>query len=563
MNAKRKQNGQPKPARSGFAVMARLIGLVKPLAGYMLLAICMGLVGHLCAAFITIFGGYAVLAALGENAPFGLAVLFASVCVFALVRGLLRYAEQACNHFIAFKLLALIRDKVFRALRTLCPAKLEGKDKGDLIAVITSDIELLEVFYAHTISPAAIALLFSLLMVAFIGRYHVALGALALAAYLTVGVVIPLLTAKYSGADGMKFRTGSGELSGFVLDSLRGLDETLQYGRGNERLTQMDARTDALAGTEARMKRTAGRNQATTNTVILLFDLAMLFAAVALNRRGAVGFDGVLIPTMAMMASFGPCVALATLGSTLQNTFAAGNRVLDILDESPVTEEVTGQPEVAFDGAEARHVGFAYGDEAVLQDVSVQIPRNAVVGIVGKSGSGKSTLLKLLMRFWPVQEGSVQIAGTDVDKINTANLRDMESFMTQETYLFHDSIRNNLRIARQNATDAELEAACKKASVHDFIMSLPQGYDTPVGELGDTLSGGERQRLGLARAFLHDAPFMLLDEPTSNLDSLNEAVILRSLREQREDKTVVLVSHRRSTMRIADTVYSVENGRMS
>ncbi len=544
--------------RSGFQIMARLIGLVKPLTGYMVLAITMGLIGHLCAAFITVFGGYAILHVLHPEWSMSLGVLFGAVLIFALVRGFLRYAEQACNHFIAFKLLALIRDKVFGALRRLCPAKLEGKDKGNLISIITSDIELLEVFYAHTISPIAIALLFCIIMVCFIGSYHVALGILALAAYITVGVIIPIVTSKLSGDDGIRFRTKSGELSSFVLDSLRGLSETLQYGQGEKRMAAMNTQTDNLSRDEERMKRTAGRNTAVTNTVILVFDLAMLFLSAEL-----IGFEGCLIATLALMSSFGPVVALAALGSTLQNTFAAGNRVLDILDESPVVEEITGREAVQFHGAAAENVTFAYGEETILDNFSVTIPENQIIGINGRSGSGKSTLLKLFMRFWQVRQGNVKVSGKNVDAINTSNLRDMESFVTQETHLFHDSIRNNLRIAKLDATDDEIIAACKKASVHEFIMNLPKGYDTEVGELGDTLSGGERQRLGLARAFLHDAPFMLLDEPTSNLDSLNEAVILKSLHEECADKTVVLVSHRKSTMGIADTVYSVEHGRMS
>ncbi len=549
--------------RSGFVIMARLVGLVRPLAGYMALAVAMGLVGHLAAAFITVFGGFAAADLLGIPTPFTLSFIFVSVIVFALVRGVLRYAEQSCNHFIAFKLLALIRDRVFRALRRLCPAKLEGRDKGDLISVITSDIELLEVFYAHTISPILIALLFSVILCLFIGSYHPLLGVIALAAYLTVGVVIPLVTSKLSGDDGLEFRTRSGELAGFVLDSLRGLSEILQYGQGEERLCDMNAKIDALSADERRMKQTAGKNQAATNTVILLFDLLMLFASALLYRNGEIGFVGVLIPTIALMSSFGPTVALANLGSTLQNTFAAGNRVLDILDETPVVNEVSDGEDITFSGAAAQDVTFAYGNDVILDGVSVDIPKGSVIGIVGKSGSGKSTLLKLFMRFWDTKEGKVTLSGTDIRRVNTTSLRDTESFVTQETHLFHDSIRNNLRIAKLDATDEEIENACKMASVHDFIMTLPNGYDTPVGELGDTLSGGERQRIGIARAFLHDAPFVLLDEPTSNLDSLNEAIILRSLREEKHDRTVVLVSHRPSTMRIADKVYSVEHGRMS
>lgn len=544
--------------RSGLNVMARLIGLVRPMLGFMLLAIAMGLLGNLCATFITVFGGYAILNVLHPEWSMSLGWVFAAVLLFALARGFLRYAEQSCNHFIAFKLLALIRDKVFGALRRLCPAKLEGKDKGDLISVITSDIELLEVFYAHTISPICIAFLFCLMMVLFIGRIHTALGVLALSAYAVVGIVIPLVTSKRCGDDGIQFRSSAGKLSAFVLDSLRGLPETVQYGQGRKRLAEMDAQTDALSQTEAHMKRTAGKNTAAVNTTILLFDLAMLFLSAHLA-----GFEGCLIATLAMMSSFGPVVSLAALGATLQNTFAAGNRVLDILDETPVAPDVTGKANVEFHGAAAENVSFSYGGEQILEDLSLNIPEGKVIGITGRSGSGKSTLLKLFMRFWPVTEGKVTASGKSVDEINTENLRDMESFVTQQTHLFHDSIRKNLCIAKLDATEEEIIAACKKASVHDFIMGLPKGYDTEVGELGDTLSGGERQRLGLARAFLHNAPFLLLDEPTSNLDSLNEAVILKALQTECQDKTVILVSHRKSTMGIADTVYSVERGRLS
>ena len=549
--------------RSGFQIMAQLIGLVKPLTGYMALAIFMGLIGHLCAAFITICGGWAVLDILGTHTPFSLTILFIAVIAMALARGLLRYAEQSCNHFIAFKLLALIRDKVFGALRRLAPAKLEGRDKGDLISVITSDIELLEVFYAHTISPVAIAILFSLLMALFIGHFHPILGFLAMLAYMAVGLIIPVVISKRSGDAGLKFRTQAGELSGFVLESLRGLPEIQQYSQGRKRLDEMEQRTDKLSAVDEGMKRMTGTNQGVTNTVILTFVLVMLTVSALLYYNGAVDFSGVLIPTMAMMSSFGPCVALANLGSTLQNTFAAGNRVLDILEEKPLVEEITGQPKTSFSGARAECVSFSYGGETVLSDVSVDIPTGKIVGIIGRSGSGKSTLLKLFMRFWQIEKGSIKLSGKEIEQVNTTDMREMESFMTQDTMLFHDSIRANLRIAKLDATDEEIEAACKKTSIHDFILSLPQGYDTPVGELGDTLSGGERQRLGLARAFLHDAPFLLLDEPTSNLDSLNEAVILKSLKEDEKGRTVVLVSHRASTMRIADKVYSVEHGRMS
>ena len=555
---------KPMKHRSGITVMARLVGLVKPLTGYMILAILLGLAGHLTASFLTILGGWAILGGLGFSAPASTAGLFVCMGVFALLRGILRYGEQACNHFIAFKLLALIRSKVFQALRRLAPAKLDGRDKGDLISVITSDIELLEVFYAHTISPAAIALLFCTILCLFIGAFHPLLGLLALAAYLTVGVLIPWATSQLSGDLGLRFRRDSGALSAFVLDSLRGLSELLQYQAGQRRLEEMEARSSALSGHEAAMKRVTGRNMAVSGLAILLFGMAMLFASAGLYLSGQVEFDGVLLPTLALLGSFGPTVALANLGSTLQNTFAAGNRVLDILEEQPVAEDLTGRPATQFHtGVNVEDVTFSYGGERVLDHVCVDIPQGQIIGLVGRSGSGKSTLLKLLMRFWPVTQGSITLSGRSIGEINTADLRSMEGFVTQDTHLFHDSIANNLRIAKLDATQEELEEACRKASVHEFIMSLPQGYDTPVGELGDTLSGGERQRLGIARAFLHNAPLLLLDEPTSNLDSLNEAVILQALERERAGRTVVLVSHRASTMAVADRVYCVEHGRLS
>lgn len=552
--------------RGGFAVMARLVGLVRPLAGYMALAVAMGLAGHLCATALTVLGAYGALSVVGE-ASLPLAGVAAAMAACAVARGALRYGEQACNHFIAFKLLALIRDRVFRALRRLAPAKLEGRGKGELISVITSDIELLEVFYAHTISPALIALAFCAVLIAFIGSFGAPLGAYAALAYATVGIALPWLASRASGDGGLRFRTRSGELAGFVLDSLRGLDEIQQYGCGEGRLAELRARTDALAADEGRLKRVAALDAAVSGAVVLVLDVGMLLlsAWVAWGQAagGQAALAGVLVPTVALMGSFGPVIALANLGSTLQSTFAAGNRVLDILDESPKVEDVSGREPVGFEGAAACDVVFSYDGEPVLLGISLDAPEGSIVGITGRSGSGKSTLLKLFMRFWEPDAGAVQVSGRDVSDIDTADLRALEAYVTQDTHLFRDSIRENLRIAKPDATDAEIEEACRKASVHEFIRTLPQGYDTPVGELGDALSGGERQRIGLARAFLHDAPFLLLDEPTSNLDSLNEAVVLRALARERAGRTVLLVSHRASTMRIADTVVSVEDGRAS
>lgn len=549
--------------RSNLEIMAKLIGMVRPLLGYMLLAITLGLIGHLLASFITIFAGYAALKVWGFPIAHSFAFFFVCMVVFAIARGFARYTEQSCNHYIAFKLLALIRAKAFAALRRLCPAKLEGRDKGDLISVITSDIELLEVFYAHTISPIAIATIYSVILSLFIGHIHWGLGLLALAAYVTVGVIVPVIASKTSGDLGLEFRNQSGSLSAFVLDSLRGMPETMQYGNGKKRMQQMNERTDRMNDCQEKMKRVTGLNMAVTNTAILVFDFLMLLSASYLYKEGIIAFDGIVIATLALMSSFGPVVALANLGTTLQNTFASGNRVLDILEEEPQVAEITGADQTTYGQVTIEDVTFAYEKETILDGVSLDVPKQGILGIVGKSGSGKSTLLKLLMRFWDVDSGKLAIADREIGKINTEDLRRMQGYMIQETHLFCDSIAENIRIAKLDATREEIEEACKKAAIHDFILSLPQGYDTPVGELGDTLSGGERQRIGLARAFLHDAPMMLLDEPTSNLDSLNESVILRSLREERGDKLILLVSHRDSTMRIADQVYQMKEGRVS
>ena len=546
--------------RSKAAVLFRLIRLVKPLTGRMIFAVCAGTLGFLCAQFIPILGSLAVLHGLNLPAPLSLRTVLILLPVLALVRAVLRYAEQRTNHYIAFTLLAIVRDRVFRALRRLCPAKLEGRDKGDLISLITSDIELLEVFYAHTVSPICIAFLVETLMCLFISSFHWSLGLMALAAYLAVGVALPLIISGRSGTLGHELRGQAGEMSAFMLESIRGLDETIQYHGGETRLKKLTEKTKALSDRQGLLNRLTGTNAALANTMILFFDAVMLFLCAALYASGAVGFDGFLIPLTALMSSFGPVSALAGLGTTLQSTVASGARVLDVLDEQPETDDITGRPEIAFAGAGAEHVTFSYGGETVLRDLSLTVPEKKIIGLVGKSGCGKSTLMKLLMRFWQVRQGKITVSGRSVEEIGTANLRDLESYMTQETHLFKDTVAGNIRIGKLDATREEIEAACRKAAIHDFIMTLPEGYETQVGELGETLSGGERQRIGLARAFLHDAPFMLLDEPTSNLDSLNEAVILRSLREEARDKTVLLASHRASTVRIADLVVSMKNG---
>lgn len=545
--------------RNGIKIMWGLLGLLRPLAHVMVFCVALGTLGFFCAISITVLAVNLLLTAM-ELSPWSLtfAAGGAIMAVCAVARALLRYGEQTCGHYIAFKLLAVIRDKVFAALRRLAPAKLEGKGRGDLISLITSDIELLEVFYAHTIAPVCIAVLVSLSMTVLIGSFHPLLGLLAGISYLLVGCVIPLATSRIGRRQGMEVRNQLGELNSYVLESLRGLRESLQYAQDGTRAHEMERKTEQLNQLQKQLKRHEAAASSWSGGAVMALTLAMLGMGMVLN----VSFPVLLLTTVMLSSSFGPVLALANLSATMDQTLASGERVLALLEEKPETEEVlTGQcPD--FSGAEVKRLTFSYGSEEILHDLSAQFPKGKIIAVTGKSGSGKSTLLKLLMRFWSAPAESVLISDTDVGKIPTQHLRHLESYMIQDTDLFHDSIADNIRIGKLDATQAEIEAAARKAALHDFILTLPQGYDTPVGELGDTLSGGERQRIGLARAFLHEAPFLLLDEPTSNLDSLNEGIILRALREEQDDRTVILVSHRRSTLSVAHRTYTVDCGRL-
>ena len=550
--------------RSPFAIAARLIVLVRPMLPIMLAAIVMGVIGHFCATFITVFGGFALLTAAGLPSPLaGVGTAFVCILVFALLRGVLRYAEQASNHYIAFKLLALIRDKVFGALRRLTPAKLEGRDRGDLISLITADIEQLEVFYAHTISPVCIAILCVTGMTCFTASYHILPALVLLAGYLLVGIALPVWSAKRGDKAAHGYRQALADTNSYLLESLRGLRDILQYQNTAARAEGITAHSEMLGEKQKAMKYREGVTVGAANTLIVLTALAVLGVSIRLYQNGQLGAEGVLICTLSALSSFGPVVALANLGASLTQVFASADRVLDLLDEDPVTADVTDGADTVFTGAQAEHVSFAYAKEEVLHDLSLTIPEKKIVGVTGRSGSGKSTFLRLLMRFWDVSSGTIRFGERDIRTVNTAALRAQESLVTQETELFDDTIENNIRIARRDATRAEVEAACRKAALDGFINSLPKGYDTPVGELGGALSGGERQRIGVARAFLHDAPFLLLDEPTSNLDSLNEGIILKAVRDECREKTVLLVSHRRSTMAVADLSFSAESGRLS
>lgn len=543
-------------------LMARMSLLAKPLAPYMLLAVFFGVTGFLCAIYIPYFSALLISHIAIQAPDFPVKVFFILMIVFAVLRGILHYAEQACNHYIAFRLLAILRDKVFTVLRKLAPAKLEGRDKGNLIYLITSDIEALEVFYAHTISPILIAIITCIILLTEFYKMHVMFFVIALCGYLFCGLILPWIITKLGKQQGKQSREGFGELSSYTLETLRGLQDILQYRIGEERLHMMSKKSEELHDVQKRLKLHEGNTTMVSNIIVTSFTFLMLVCGSYLYMQGAISFTSVIMSTVLMVSSFGPVLALANLSNNLLITMASARRVLGLLDEEEVVKEITGKQHSTAGDIEINNLTFAYDEEEILKDINANFKKGSIIGIHGKSGSGKSTLLKLIMRFWNAPSNSILINGRSVDDINTKDLRDMQSFVTQETVLFHDSIFNNIIIAKLDASVDEVENACKKAGIHDFIMSLPQGYATKVAELGDSLSGGEKQRIAIARAFLHDSPCILLDEPTSNLDALNEAIILKSLREQK-DKTILLVSHRPGTMRIADSVLTIDSGRVS
>lgn len=568
--------------RSAPSIMLRMMGLVRPLAGWLVLAVALGSIGMLAAAFVPAFGAFGLMAALDDKAlGLGLVAACAACAVCGIARGPLHYGEQLCNHYIAFRLLAHIRDLVFGALRRLAPAKLEGRGKGELVSLVTSDIELLEVFYAHTISPIAIALVCTVVFEGFLLAVSPELAGIALVAYAVLGVLLPLVSSKACGAAGRQSREGAGKLGAFVLDSLRGAGETIQFAGGSDRSRALGELTEQVGAVDARLKRRQAASEAAADALILAANLVMLGRALQLVAAGTIDFAAAFVAVFTFVSSFGSVMAVSRLGASLQETLASGARVLDLLDEQPQCAEVADGQDVDFDGAAAEHVSFSYagGDgpgsaggadsasdaaSLILNDVTCTFAPGTMTCLMGRSGSGKSTLLKLLMRFWDPIDGAITVSGVDARHINTASLRSHEAYMTQDTHLFCGTVRENLLVAHANATDAELLDACRSASLTTLIDRLPQGLDTPVAELGDSLSGGERQRIGLARIFLNDAPFILLDEPTSALDALNEAAVMQAVDElKRRGKTIVLVSHRASTCAFADCSLSVEHGRLS
>lgn len=550
--------------KNGFVVMGHLLKLVTPLAHIMAFTITMGTLGFLAAIFIMVLGAMGLVNLLNFDTHLSFSGILTALIVLAVARGALRYLEQMSGHYIAFKLLALLRDKVFSSLRRLAFVKLQDKQAGQLVSLVTNDIELLEVFYAHTIAPIMIAFFTSAILLLVFGHLSGWFVVVALAAYLTVGVILPIITTKLAREDGRRYRELVGEMNDFFLDSVRGMKEIQLFGYAQQRLDEIQQRSQKIDTAFERIKDQEAKVRVYTEVAVSAFNIIMLFTGLILFSLDKIDFSAFLIGVILLMSSYGPVIALSNLSSNLLQTLASGERVLSLLAEEPELKDVESAVDLKdVSRIDVENVNFAYGEEQILSDVSLSVKKGEILGIHGRSGSGKSTLLKLLMRFYDPKSGSIKINGETLPNINTRSLRDNMAYITQQTYIFNETIEENIRLARRDATLEEIMEAAKKASIHDFILSLPQGYQTKMTELGGNLSDGEKQRIGIARAFLHNAPIILLDEPTSNLDSLNEAMILKSLLNVKAEKLIILVSHRQSTMAICDEVIGIENGRMS
>ena len=550
--------------KNGFVVMGHLLKLVTPLAHIMAFTITMGTLGFLAAIFIMVLGAMGLVNLLNFDTHLSFSGILTALIVLAVARGALRYLEQMSGHYIAFKLLALLRDKVFSSLRRLAFVKLQDKQAGQLVSLVTNDIELLEVFYAHTIAPIMIAFFTSVILLLVFAHLSGWFVLVALAAYLTVGVILPIITTKLAREDGRRYRELVGEMNDFFLDSVRGMKEIQLFGYAKQRLAEIQQRSQKIDTAFERIKDQEAKVRVYTEVAISVFNIIMLFTGLILFSLDKIDFSAFLVGVILLMSSYGPVIALSNLSSNLLQTLASGERVLSLLAEEPELKDVESAVDLKdVSRIDVENVNFAYGEEQILSDVSLSVKKGEILGIHGRSGSGKSTLLKLLMRFYDPKSGSIKINGETLPNINTRSLRDNMAYITQQTYIFNETIEENIRLARRDTTLEEIMEAAKKASIHDFILSLPQGYQTKMTELGGNLSDGEKQRIGIARAFLHNAPIILLDEPTSNLDSLNEAMILKSLLDVKAEKLIILVSHRQSTMAICDQVIGIENGRMS
>lgn len=543
--------------RSSITIISKLLSLIGSLTYVIFLAVINGSIGHTVAIFIPLIGALTLAKICGATVALSYSWLFAIIIGFGLLRGVLRYFEQYSNHLIAFKLLAKIRNIIFTKLRVLCPAKLESKQKGSIISMITADTETIEVFYAHTVSPVCIAIIASLAIILFVGfivNWYMAI--FVTFAYIIVGIVLPIFSSRTTAEAGLNYRKKFTAFNGYFMDAIKGSRDIILHGQEDSKLRKVENFTNELIITSAKLKNKTLSISVLTTSIIIVLNLLMLVLGLLLTRYANLSVSLMFVGVVALMSSYGPVLAIAALPSNLSQTFASADRLITLLEEKPVVTDIANGMDIDFENLQVVNLGFAYGsDKTILNDVNIEVKCGEIIGIMGKSGYGKSTLLKLLLRFWKKDKGYILYNGTDIEEINTQSLKSNVVMVSQTTYLLDDTIKGNMRIANQKASDEQIVTACKKAGIHDFICTLKDGYDTKVGSINNLFSAGETQRIGLARVFLSDAKLILLDEPTSNVDAINEGIILKALAENKANKAFILVSHRESTMSIADRVY--------
>ncbi|EBF5159151.1 TPA: ABC transporter ATP-binding protein [Listeria monocytogenes] len=540
---------------SEWTVIRWLLKFVKPLRGKMILAILLGIISNLSVILISLIGAYGILAVILAQPLNPYKWLFVMVGC-GVLRGVARYLEQYLNHDIAFRLLAIIRERIFSTLRKLGPARLSGKKSGDLITAITSDVEALEVFFAHTISPVFIALGTTIVTVGFLGMYDTGLALILLLGQILVGVVLPMISYKRNKKIGTAYQTEFVGLNQAVMENIASLQDIFQFKLGEARLANLTDRGEKLNKQYQKRLRQGSELQILGEWVLIGTATLIL----VLGSFWQLPLETILIGTVLSLSSFGSALALNALGTALLTTFASGKRLFALTEEKPVVT-FNGPLELTdFERAELNKVCFSHdGKQAILSELSLDLPKGKWLGIGGESGSGKSTLVKLLMRYWD-PDGEVNLNNQPLPKITESSLHQIEGVMEQSTFLFEDTIGNNIRLGKKAATLDEVKKAARKAAIDKWIETLPEGYDTKIGGQARNLSDGERQRIGLARLFLHDAPLLLLDEPTSNLDYINEQAILNTLRSEIQDKTVLVISHRKTTLDLAEEQWLLENG---
>lgn len=534
-----------------------LLNLVKPLSLHMIFAVSFGLLGHVFATLIPGLGVY-YFGKIYIGEIINLKTVLIILITLAILRSIFKYTEQLFNHYVAFKTLAIIRDLVFKSLRRLCPAKMDTKNKGQLISIITADIELLEVFYAHTISPVLIAFFHTLVFFIILYKIHWKYALCLLVFHIVLGIIIPTLTQKIGERLGDNQRRNLSNLNLSILESLKGIKEVINFSMQHERMKEVDSLTRDLNRSSKKLSNNMGNNFATSSTIILIANIVFILVGARLYMAGEVNFLNLIFPISIFISSFGPTSALASLGNNLVLTFACGKRVMSLLREAPAVDEVTNKNEVIYDQIDLTDVEFSYDDTELIKDFNLSAKLNQVVGLEGKSGCGKSTVLKLIMRFFDPKEGKISLNKINLKDINSRNLRNNISYVAQESHLFKGTIRENLLVANESATENDLIEATKKANIYDFIMSLDHGLDTKIVKEKALLSTGQIQRLALARMFLRDSKLYILDEPTANIDAYNEGIILKSLYEEKDDKTIFISSHRKSTLRICDEVINMQ-----